>query len=49
MNMAEIQNKKSINWSDKKKVQEFLSRQKKYEQMMDRQTENIQDFLDQNY
>ena len=43
----EIQNKKSINWSDKKKVQEFLSRQKKYEQMMDRQTENLQDFLDQ--
>ncbi len=44
----EIQNKKNINWSDKKKIEEFIERQKQYEQMMERQTENLQESLQQN-
>ena len=43
----ELQNKKDLNWSDKKKVDEFLRRQKQYEQMMERQTENLQQSLEQ--
>tara|TARA_R110000787_G_scaffold17133_5_gene54060 strand:+ start:5795 stop:9130 length:3336 start_codon:yes stop_codon:yes gene_type:complete len=43
----DIQNKKDINWNDKKKVDEFIKRQKQYEQMMERQTENLQESLDQ--
>jgi hypothetical protein len=43
----EIQNKKDINWSDKKKVDEFIKRQKQYKEMMDRQTENLQESLEE--
>ena len=43
----EIQNKKDINWNDKKKVDEFIKRQEQYKQMMDRQTENLQETLDE--
>ena len=43
----ELQNKKDLNWNDKKKVDEFLRRQKQYEQMMERQTENLQQSLEQ--
>jgi len=43
----EIQNKKDINWNDKKKVDEFIKRQKQYEQMMGRQTENLQETLEE--
>jgi len=43
----EIQNKKDINWNDKKKVDEFIKRQKQYEQMMERQTENLQETLEE--
>lgn len=43
----EIQNKKDINWNDKKKVDEFIERQKQYKQMMERQTENLQETLDE--
>lgn len=43
----EIQNKKDINWNDKKKVDEFIKRQKQYKQMMERQTENLQETLDE--
>lgn len=43
----EIQNKKDINWNDKKKVDEFIKRQQQYKQMMERQTENLQETLDE--
>ena len=43
----EIQNKKNINWNDKKKVDEFIKRQQQYKQMMERQTENLQETLDE--
>ena len=43
----EIQNKKDINWNDKKKVDVFIKRQKQYEQMMERQTENLQETLEE--
>ena len=43
----ELQNKKELNWSDKKKVDDFIRRQKQYEQMMERQTENLQQSLEQ--
>jgi len=43
----EIQNKKDINWNDKKKVDEFIKRQEQYKEMMERQTENLQEILDE--
>ena len=43
----ELQNKKEINWSDKKKVDEFIKRQEQYKQMMERQTENLQENLEE--
>lgn len=43
----EIQNKKDINWNDKKKVDEFIKRQKQYKQMMERQTDNLQETLEE--
>lgn len=41
----DIQNKKDINWNDKKKVDEFIKRQNQYKQMMQRQTEKLQENL----
>lgn len=43
----EIQNKKDINWNDKKKVDDFINRQKQYKEMMERQTENLQETLEE--
>ena len=43
----DIQNKKNINWSDKKKVQNFIQRQEQYKQMMQRQTDKLQQNLDE--
>ena len=43
----EIQNKKDINWNDKKKVDEFIKRQKQYKEMMERQTDNLQETLEE--
>lgn len=44
----EIKKKKGFNWSDKKKVDEFIRMQKKHQQMMERQTEKLQRSLEQN-
>jgi hypothetical protein len=41
----ELQNKKSANWNDKKKVQSFVKRQEQYKQMMQRQTDKLQENL----
>ena len=43
----EIQNKKDINWNDRKKVDEFIKRQKQYKELMERQTDNLQETLDE--
>ena len=43
----EIQNKKNINWNDKKKVDDFINRQKQYKDMMERQTDNLQETLEE--
>ena len=43
----DIQNKKNINWNDKKKVQNFIKRQEQYKQMMQRQTDKLQENLDE--
>ena len=43
----EIQNKKDINWNDKKRVDEFIKRQKQYKEMMKRQTDNLQETLNE--
>ena len=44
----EIKKKKAFNWSDKKKVDEFIRMQKQHQQMMERQTEKLQQSLEQN-
>tara|TARA_B110000003_G_scaffold2694_1_gene2884 strand:- start:22956 stop:26252 length:3297 start_codon:yes stop_codon:yes gene_type:complete len=44
----EIQNKKNINWSDKKKVDNFIERQKQYNKMMEQHTENMKNTLLEN-
>lgn len=38
-----LQNKKNINWNDKKKIDEYIKRQEQYKQMMQRQTDKLQD------
>jgi hypothetical protein len=43
----DLQNKKTINWNDKKKVQRFIQRQEQYKKMMQRQTEVMQENLDE--
>ncbi|MDP5105486.1 MAG: hypothetical protein NWQ31_04870 [Polaribacter sp.] len=43
----DLQNKKDINWNDKKKVDNFIKRQEQYKQMMDRQTDQLQQNLDE--
>lgn len=43
----DLQNKKSINWNDKKKVERFIKRQEQYKKMMQRQTEKLQESLDE--
>jgi hypothetical protein len=43
----DLQNKKSINWNDKKKVESFIKRQEQYKKMMQRQTEKLQENLDE--
>ena len=43
----EFQSKKNINWNDKKKVDNFIQRQQQYKKMMQRQTEKLQDNLDE--
>jgi len=43
----DLQNKKELNWNDKKKVDNFIKRQEQYKQMMERQTDKLQDNLDE--
>jgi len=43
----DLQNKKSINWNDKKKVESFIKRQEQYKRMMQRQTDQLQENLDE--
>ncbi|WP_397444873.1 DUF4175 family protein [Polaribacter sp. R77954] len=42
----DLQNKKSINWNDKKKVESFIKRQEQYKKMMQRQTDKLKDNLE---
>ena len=44
----EIKKKKAFNWNDKKKVDEFIRMQQQHQQMMERQTEKLQQSLEQN-
>jgi len=41
----DLQNKKSINFNDKKKVENFIKRQEQYQKMMKNQTEKLQENL----
>ena len=43
----DLQNKRSINWNDKKKVESFIKRQEQYKKMMQRQTDKLQENLDE--
>ncbi len=43
----ELQGKKKINWNDKKKIQKLVERQNQYNKMMQRQTEKLQENLDE--
>ncbi len=38
----ELQNKKNVNWNDQKKIKNLIKRQDQYKQMMQRQTQNLQ-------
>lgn len=37
----DLQNKQNMNWNDKKKIDNLIKRQKQYQQMMDKQTNNL--------
>ncbi len=39
----ELQNKKNISWSDQKNIKDLIKRQEQYKQMMERQTEKLQE------
>lgn len=43
----ELQHKKSINFNDKKKVENFIKRQEQYKKMMQKQTDKLQENLDE--
>lgn len=43
----DLQNKKSINFNDKKKVESFIKRQEQYKEMMQKQTDKLQENLDE--
>lgn len=38
-----LQNKKTVNWNDKKKIEEYIKRQEQYKKMMQRQTDKLQE------
>jgi hypothetical protein len=44
----DLQNKKTINWNDKNKIESFIHRQEQYKKMMQRQTDKLQENLDDN-
>ncbi|WP_435253928.1 DUF4175 family protein [Tenacibaculum sp. A30] len=39
----DLQNKKNINWNDQKKIQNLVKRQEQYKEMMQRQTQKLQE------
>ena len=43
----DLQNKKSINFNDKKKVESFIKRQEQYKEMMQKQTDKLQENLNE--
>jgi hypothetical protein len=43
----DLQRKKKVSWNDKKKVDSFIKRQQQYKKMMQRQTEKLQETLDE--
>ncbi|MEO9572102.1 MAG: DUF4175 family protein [Polaribacter sp.] len=43
----DLQVKKKINWTDKKKIQKFVERQNNYNKMMQRQTDKLQENLEE--
>ncbi|WP_339881128.1 DUF4175 family protein [Polaribacter vadi] len=43
----DLQNKKSINFNDKKKVENFIKRQEQYKEMMQKQTDKLQENLNE--
>ena len=38
-----LQNKKIVNWNDKKKIENYIKRQEQYKKMMQRQTDKLQE------
>lgn len=43
----DLQNKQDMNWNDKNKLEKLMQRQKQYQQMMEKQTNNLLESLDQ--
>ena len=43
----DLQNKQNMNWSDQKKLQNIIKRQEQYQQLMQRQTEKLQENFDE--
>jgi hypothetical protein len=43
----EIQNKKETNWNDTKKIEEFINRQAQYQEMIERQTDQLEKNLEE--
>lgn len=43
----DLQRKKNINWNDKKNIKKFVERQNQYNKMMQRQTEKLQENLEE--
>ncbi|CAM1341255.1 DUF4175 family protein [Tenacibaculum amylolyticum] len=39
----DLQNKKNMNWNDQKKIEDLIKRQEQYKQMMQRQTDKLQE------
>lgn len=42
-----LKNKENIDWNDKKQLEDFLDRQKQYQEMMDKNAEKMKDNLDE--
>ncbi len=40
-----LQNKKNVNWNDRKKIEDYIKRQEQYKKMMQRQTDKLQENL----
>lgn len=42
-----LKNKENVDWNDKKQLEDFLDRQKQYQEMMDKNAEKMKDNLDE--